>query len=357
MNNWKKCLVHNTDSILDTLRVIDRAALRIACVVDADGVLCGIVTDGDVRRALLKGMDLGQPISRIANASPIFFHPQEEKAYVIREMRRRSIGTAPLVDETGHMVGLVTLDELLTRPVRDNIVVLMAGGLGTRLRPLTDKMPKPLLKVGNKPILQTILESFLENGFHRFYLSVNYKAEMIEQYFGDGSRFGAEIAYIHEKKRMGTAGALYFLPKVDAPIIVMNGDLLTKLDFGEFLDYHAAQRAAATMAVREYAYQVPYGVIDYSGDHIKRIIEKPMQSFFVAAGIYALSPEAVAHVNEERVFDMPDLFNELITDGAKTTFYPIRDYWMDIGRIDDFHQAQDDYEEMFQHDEKGNDVP
>lgn len=349
MKSWKDCLVHDKDTILDTLRVIDRAALKVACLVNEADVLCGIVSDGDVRRALLRGVELSQPIALIANASPVVFHPTDEKPYIIKEMRKRNINAAPLVDAAGHMVGLVTLDELIMRPARDNIVVLMAGGLGTRLRPLTDKVPKPLLKVGSKPILQTILESFIENGFHRFYFSVNYKAEMIERYFGDGSRFGVEISYIHEKKRMGTAGALYFLPKTEMPIIVMNGDLLTKLDFGDFLDYHTAQKAVATMAVRDYVYQVPYGVIDYSGDHIKRIIEKPMQSYFVAAGIYALSPEAVAHVNEERFFDMPDLFNELIEEGAKTTYFPIRDYWMDIGRIEDFHQAQSDYDDVFLH--------
>lgn len=349
MKNWRACLVRETDSIMDTLRVIDLAALQVACVVTDDDILCGIVTDGDVRRAILRGTDMHQAVQTIANRHPIVFHNTDEKSYIISVMKRKVISEAPIVDQDGRVVDLLTLEGLLSAPERDNIVVLMAGGLGTRLRPLTDKVPKPLLKVGSKPILQTILESFIENGFHRFYLSVNYKAEMIEQYFGNGNRFGVEIHYIHERKRMGTAGALYFLPeKIQQPIIVMNGDLLTKLDFGAFLDYHVEQDAAATMAVREYTYTVPYGVIDYDGDRIRRITEKPTQNFYVAAGIYALSPEAVERVDREEFFDMPDLFNQLIQANKKTTIYPIRDYWMDIGRIDDFHQAQDDYGSMFE---------
>ena len=193
------------------------------------------------------------------------------------------------------------------------------------------------------------MESFLDAGFSRFYFAVNYKSKMIEDYFGDGSRFGAEIEYLHERKRMGTAGALYFLPELPKePILVMNGDLLTKVDFGELLDYHIEQGAAATMAVREYSYQVPYGVIDFDGERIEGIREKPSYSFFVNAGIYALSPEAVARVDKEEFFDMPQLFNALVEAGQKTTVYPVREYWLDIGRMDDFERAQAEYGEMFE---------
>ena len=208
-----------------------------------------------------------------------------------------------------------------------------------------------LMKPLSKPILETILENFIDSGFHRFYFSVNYKSEMIEKYFGDGSRFGVEIAYLHENKRMGTAGALYFLPQQPTePVIVMNGDLLTKVDFGEMVDYHLEQEAVATMGVREYSYQVPYGVIHYDGLKITNIQEKPTQNFYVNAGMYVLSPEAVAHITEEKFFDMPDLFNQLIQEKAKTTVYPVREYWLDIGRIDDFKRAQEDYGEVFSED-------
>jgi len=228
------------------------------------------------------------------------------------------------------------------------LVVLMAGGLGTRLRPLTAEIPKPLLKVGDKPILETILLSFIECGFHRFALAVNYKSEQIEAYFGDGQNFGAEIEYLHEEKRLGTAGALSLLTeKPTEPVFVMNGDLLTKVDFAEFLDYHQNANVAATMGVREYSWQIPYGVIETENGQITRITEKPTHTCYVNAGLYTLSPAAVALVKSGVYLDMPDLFGELISRREKTTVYPIRDYWLDIGRMDDFRRAQSDYLSVF----------
>ncbi len=345
MENYK---VFQGMTIKETLKVIDSSALQIAFVVDAENRLLGAVTDGDVRRSILRGEDISAPVERIMNVHPVAAPQGTERAALLRLMRSKVIRQIPLVDAENHLVGLAQMDELLYPSKRDNIVVLMAGGLGKRLRPLTDNVPKPLLKVGTKPILETILESFLDSGFHRFYFAVNYKSQMIEDYFGDGSRFGAEIVYLHEKKRMGTAGALYFLPELPKePIIVMNGDLLTKMDFCEFLDYHIEQGSVATMAVREYNYQVPYGVIDFDGERIKGIKEKPSHSFFVNAGIYVLSPEAVAHVAEEEFFDMPQLFEALISEGKKTTVFPVREYWLDIGRMDDFHRAQEEYGGLF----------
>ena len=346
--DWKKTMILPRVSVRDAMQIMDKSALQIAFVVDGENRLLGAVTDGDVRRSILRGEELSAPVERIMNAHPIIARQGMERAAIFRLMTTHGVQQIPLLDGEGRLVGLAQMEELLCHSRRDNAVVLMAGGLGTRLRPLTDKIPKPLLKVGAKPILETILESFLEAGFHRFYFAVNYKSQMIEDYFGDGSRFGAEIEYLHEKKRMGTAGALYFLPKLpDEPIIVMNGDLLTKVDFGEMLDYHVEQNAVATMAVREYNYQVPYGVIDFDGDRIQAIREKPSYSFFVNAGIYVLSPEAAARVDKEEFFDMPQLFDALLADGKKTTAYPIREYWLDIGRMDDFERAQEEYGDKF----------
>lgn len=346
--NWKESVILPTASMKDVMQVMDKSALQIAFVVDNENRLLGAVTDGDVRRSILQGGELSQSVTAIMNAHPIVAPQGTERSALLRLMKAKSIRQVPLVDEENHIVGLAQMEELLYRPQRENAVVLMAGGLGTRLRPLTDKIPKPLLKVGAKPILETILESFLDAGFHRFYFAVNYKSQMIEDYFGDGSRFGAEIEYLHENKRMGTAGALYFLPEIPKePILVMNGDLLTKVDFGELLDYHIEQKAVATMAVREYSYQVPYGVIDFDGERIEGIREKPSYSFFVNAGIYVLNPEAVVRVDKEEFFDMPQLFNVLVEEEQKTTVYPVREYWLDIGRMDDFERAQADYGEMF----------
>ena len=346
--DWKQSVILPMASVKDVMKVMDKSALQIAFVVDAENRLLGAVTDGDVRRSILRGEGLSMPVERIMNTHPIAVRQGTERAAILRLMKARSVRQIPLVDGEGRLVGLAQMEDLLCCPRRDNAVVLMAGGLGTRLRPLTDKIPKPLLKVGSKPILETILESFLDVGFHRFFFAVNYKSQLIEDYFRDGSRFGAEIEYLHETKRMGTAGALYFLPELPKePILVMNGDLLTKVDFSELLDYHIEQRAEATMAVREYNYQVPYGVIDFDGEQITGIREKPSYSFFVNAGIYVLSPEAVARVDKEEFFDMPQLFDELVEAGKKTTVFPVREYWLDIGRMDDFERAQEEYGEMF----------
>ena len=334
-------LISPSVSIKRALEILDLTAKQILFVVDSDGRLLGAVTDGDVRRGILKGCSLETAVSKIMNGTPKSVSVEMDKKDVFRYMKLTEVRHLPVIDAEGHLIDVIAREELLNKPQRDNIVVLMVGGLGTRLRPLTDNCPKPLLQIGQKPILETILDSFIDCGFHRFYLAVNYKAEMIENYFGDGSRFGVEIDYIHEKKRMGTAGALYFLKEQPKePIIVMNGDLLTKVDFAALVDYHNESEATATMAVREYGYQVPYGVINFDGEKIVSIEEKPEQNFFVNAGIYVLSPEAVARVNKEEFFDMPELFNEIIAAGERTTVYPIREYWLDIGRLDEFEKAQ-----------------
>lgn len=344
----EKCKIFLTTTIRETLQILSISALQIAFVIDERHHLLGVVTDGDVRRFLLRGGDLAQTVDDVMNRHPVTAKEGTERAVLLRLMQMHTVRQIPLVDDDNRLVGLAQMEDLIYQRQRDNFVVLMAGGLGMRLRPLTDNVPKPLLKVGQKPILETILGSFLDAGFYRFYFAVNYKAQMIEEYFGDGSRFGAEIQYLHENKRMGTAGALYFLPELPKkPILVMNGDLLTKVDFGELLDYHIEQGASATMAVREYSYQVPYGVIDFDGEKIEAIREKPSYSFFVNAGIYVLSPEAVACVDKEEFFDMPQLFNALVEAGKKTTVYPVREYWLDIGRMDDFERAQEEYGEMF----------
>ena len=352
MRNWKNCKITSDTSLIDTMRVIDKSKLQTALVVDEEDHLLGIITDGDVRRGILKGLPFSAPASEIMNPSPLTVTVNHEKSYVINFLAKHTINQIPVLDEDGRLVNLYRLEELLYTKQRENVVLLMAGGLGMRLRPLTDKVPKPLLKVGNKPILETILENFIAAGFHRFYFAVNYKSEMIEEYFGNGANYGVEINYIHEKKRLGTAGALYFLPKdLENPVVVMNGDLLTNVDFGEFVDYHVEQKASATMGVREYSYQVPYGVIDYDGNLIIQITEKPVMNFYVNAGMYVLSPEVIASVNKEQFLNMPDLFDSLIKDGKKTSIYPIQGYWMDIGQMDEFNKAQSDYEDIFENED------
>ncbi|MCI7477621.1 MAG: alcohol dehydrogenase, partial [Selenomonadales bacterium] len=227
---------------------------------------------------------------------------------------------------------------------KKNKVLLMAGGLGMRLRPLTENCPKPLLRIGDKPILQIIMESFVKEGFLDFYISVNYKSEMIEEYFGNGEHFGVNISYIHEPKRLGTAGAVGLIPDViDEPIIVMNGDLLTNVNFSQLLAFHNNNNAVATMCGREYKIQVPFGVINYDNWEIKSLEEKPMLTNFVNAGIYVLNPDVVKAVKKDEYLDMPDLFTQLISENKKVLVFPLRESWLDIGRMEDFERARQEF--------------
>jgi len=348
MNRWHMARIAPERSIRDAIRTIDEGAIRIALVVDGDNRLLGTVTDGDVRRGILHGVALEEPVTRVMNPHPTTARADEGRDTILERMKQTRLHQIPVVDGQGRLVTVEILDELLQARHRDNWVVLMAGGLGSRLRPLTDECPKPLLKVGSKPLLEIILENFLEYGFRTFYISVNYKAEMVQAHFGDGSRWGIEIRYVHEDRRLGTAGALSLLPgRPTQPLIVMNGDLLTKVNFQHLLDFHAEHRARATMCVREYDFQVPYGVVRIDHHRILGIDEKPVQRFFVNAGIYVLEPEALDLIPPATYFDMPELFTNLIGRQQETAVFPIREYWLDIGHMDDFARANGDFPEVF----------
>lgn len=282
------------------------------------------------------------------NPEPTVAKADEGREAILAMMKRKGLHHIPLVDEARCVVGLETLDELIQSRKKENVVVLMAGGLGSRLRPLTDGIPKPMLRVGSKPLLETILENFIEHGFNRFYISVNYMAEVVKSYFGDGSRWGVDIRYLQEDQRLGTAGALSLLPeKPAAPFFVMNGDLLTKVNFSQLLDFHTSHRAQATMCVREYDFQVPYGVVKIDDHRITGIDEKPVQRFFVNAGIYVLEPKSLELISHNTYFDMPTLFEKLIEMKNETSAFPIREYWLDIGHLADYDRANVEFREVF----------
>jgi dTDP-glucose pyrophosphorylase len=348
MEDWRQISVHPNQTIREALQVIDEGGVQIAIVADGKDRLRGVATDGDIRRGILDEIDLDAPVRSVMNEDPVTARPQEDRQSLIDRMRARRIHQIPLVDDNGRIVGIEVLDDLLEPETRPNPVVLMAGGLGTRLRPLTEDCPKPLLEVGDQPILETILEGFIAHGFHRFYFSVNYKSGMIEDYFGDGSDWGVDISYVHEDKRLGTAGPLSLLPeRPEETMIVMNGDLLTKLNFAHLLDFHREHGAAATMCVREHETQVPYGVIETDDQYMEGIEEKPTERYFVNAGIYVLEPETLDHVPENEFFDMPDLFERIIEEGREATVFPVREYWQDVGRKEDFRRVNGEYEEIF----------
>lgn len=347
MKIWKDIVVQPETPLRETIARIDASAIQVALIIDSEGRLAGSLTDGDIRRAILRGQNLQTPTAEVMNPHPIAISVHTPHDEMLALMRRHSIHHLPLLDDAGKVAGLVTLDDLIGAEERPNWVVLMAGGLGTRLHPLTKNCPKPMLHVGGKPILETILDGFIEQGFRQFFFSVNYQAEMIKGHFGDGDRWGAKFDYLYESKRLGTAGALSLLPEATEPIVVMNGDLLTQASFTDLLNFHTGHGAVATMAVREYDFQVPYGVVRVEDANILAIEEKPVHKFFVNAGIYVVSPEALAHIPPDTFFDMPTLFQRLIELGLTTAAFPLREYWLDIGHMSDFEQAQVDASTMF----------
>ncbi|MFZ2959197.1 MAG: nucleotidyltransferase family protein [Candidatus Ozemobacteraceae bacterium] len=344
---WKRGIVLESAKILDVMRNIDTSVLQIALVVDADKKLIGVVTDGDIRRGILRGISLDMPVSRIMNKRCSTVRPETGREEVLRLMKTKALRQIPIVNEVGKLFGLHLIDDLLTGHLKENQVILMAGGMGTRLGKLTEQCPKPLLRVGEKPVLETILENFIEFGFHRFFFSINYKAEMIEEYFGTGEKWGVTIEYLRERRRGGTAGALGMLPKPDQPLFVMNGDILTKVNMQYLLDFHQTHKAQATMCVREFRFQVPYGVIQADRRHLVAIEEKPDQRFFVNAGIYVLDPSVLDLVKPNQYLDMPDLFKRILRKKQETLVFPIREYWIDIGKRDDFDRAQSEFGDVF----------
>ncbi|NQU61764.1 MAG: CBS domain-containing protein [Rhodospirillales bacterium] len=346
---WQATLIAPGKTVRDAIETIQNSGGQICLVAGDDRVLLGTITDGDVRRGLLNGLDLDTPVEKVMNKKPHSISPNADPAKVQALMKKDLLRQIPAVDEQGRVVGLYHINDFESGQIsRNNWVVLMAGGLGTRLKPLTEDNPKPLLPVGDKPILETILEGFIEQNFRKFYISVNYKAAAIKVHFGNGEKWGVEIRYLEEKTRLGTAGALQLIPETpDHPLFVMNGDLLTRVNFQDLLEYHLGHDAKATMCVREYDLQVPFGVVDIKNNRIQDIDEKPLQRFFINAGIYVLDPDLIGLIPEGKQFDMTDLFGRAAEEGHSTAAFPIHEYWLDVGRIDDLEQANLEFDKNF----------
>jgi dTDP-glucose pyrophosphorylase/CBS domain-containing protein len=346
--DWKKSTISEHCSIQDAMENIGSCSLGITLVLNKEGKLLGVVTDGDIRRGLLKKLTLDSAVSSIMEKNPVTVNCGDDDTFTLSILEKNQVEHVPVLDNNNVVVGIKTLKSLLSKPKFDNWVVLMAGGLGTRLRPLTNDCPKPLLQVGKKPILQNIIELFIKGGFSKFYISVNYKAEMLKDFFGNGEKWGIEIRYINEDKPLGTAGALGLLKeKSDLPMIVMNGDLLTKVDFKNLLEFHRSNNSQATICVREYDMKIPYGVVEATGHKFEGVVEKPTHKFFVNAGIYVLSPNMVEKIKPNEYKDMPSLIQEGKDSGDSISVFPIYEYWLDIGRFDDFNRAQLEVGELF----------
>jgi dTDP-glucose pyrophosphorylase len=348
MKNIENIKLTSNATIKEALEIIDNGAMQIALVVDENDTLLGTLTDGDIRRGLLKGLDLNSSIESVIFTTPTLAKISDTKEEILKLALSKKLHQIPIVDNDGKIVGIQEIEELIKPKEKTNKVVLMVGGLGTRLRPLTENTPKPMLKVGNKPILQTIVEKFAEYGYRNIVMCVNYKSHIIQDYFGDGSSFGVSIEYILEEQRMGTAGALSLLKdKPKEPFFVMNGDLLTNVNFDHLDNYHTSNHSIGTMCVREYDFQVPYGVVNIDGSRILSIEEKPTHKFFVSTGIYMLSPEVLDYIPQNQFYDMPTLFEKLISENKNAVSFPLREYWLDIGRIEEYKKANEEYDEVF----------
>jgi dTDP-glucose pyrophosphorylase len=342
MKNIEKIKISAKSTIKEALRAINSGAVKIALIVNDDNQLLGTLSDGDIRRVLLRSKTLDDTIEGIYSRNPIIAYERHSGEELLRLCSMNRVSHVPIVGDDKQIIDLFFLDEELLKEY-ENTVVLMVGGLGKRLRPLTDNTPKPMLKVGGKPILQTIIEGFSKHGFTNITMCLGYKSSVIQDFFQDGSRFGVNIDYIVEDQRMGTAGALTLLKKKpNKPFFVMNGDLLTNVNFEQMLDFHGLNNSQATMCVREYEIEVPYGVVSIKGDNICSIKEKPIHSFFVNAGIYLLEPECIDLIPESEFYDMTSLFEQLIVENNKTVSFPLQEYWLDIGNHSDFSKAQND---------------
>jgi len=349
MYDWKEVILKPSDTIEKAILTLNCEALGILMIADSDNRLIGTVTDGDIRRALVGRSGMDTELVDIMQKKPTTATVKESRLVILDLMKRNGIDQMPILDIDGKIVGLETLHHLLENKKYDNPVFLMAGGFGSRLKPLTDETPKPLLKVGSKPILETILKQFIEFGFHNFFVSTHYKAEMVRDYFGSGSQWGVRIEYVHEDKPLGTAGSLGLLPSdlSDLPILMMNGDLLTKVNFNQLLSYHIEQGGIATVCTREYDFQVPYGVIETNNYNVTNITEKPIHKFFVNAGIYVLESDLVSMVDGLGYLDMPNLLEQQIKNNKQVNTFPIHEYWLDIGQIDEFERANQEISTVF----------
>ncbi|GAA0611241.1 nucleotidyltransferase family protein [Brevundimonas kwangchunensis] len=348
MRPWEQALIGPGANYRDALKAIDATGKGMALIVDDDRRLLGVLSDGDLRRALIRGAGLEDRAIEGANREPVCIDQHQDRAATLTLLRAHSLRQLPVLDEDRRVVGLTTISDFLNIPVRTNPVVIMAGGKGERLAELTRNTPKPMLKVGPRPILDTIVGSLAAQGFRHFWLAVNYKADQIERHFGDGSHLGLRIGYLREDKPLGTCGALSLLPPQSEPLVVTNGDVLTQVDYGHVLDSHLEAGTTATVVVRDYQMQVPFGVVNAEDGRILRIDEKPTQSYTISAGSYVLSPLALGLIPADTYYDMPSLVADMIAKGIPVRQQRAEGYWMDIGRPPDYAQANADFGAVFE---------
>lgn len=331
-------------SITEAVRRLDLAGTGALVLRDAEGNLRGLLTDGDVRRALLRGVSFDEPCQGIATADPFRVEEGISAAGALEVMNAHDVNHLPVVDARGSLAGLLLRRDLVDVDATAVSAVIMAGGFGTRLRPLTDAVPKPMLPVGDRPLLERTIGRLRDAGIRQLNVTTHHLAEQITSYFGDGKAMGVQIRYVPEERPLGTCGGLRLVDEPTGPLLVINGDILTGVNFGDLVGFHRKAGADATVCVRKYDVQVPYGVVEVDGTWLRRIREKPSVGFFVNAGIYLLEPSVQRYIPDGERFDMTELIGRLLTEGKKVATFPIVEYWLDVGQPADYAQAQRDVE-------------
>ena len=334
-------------TVRECMAVIDKNKQGIALIVDAQGRLTGTITDGDIRRFILAGHSIDNSVASVMWTKPLTAPLGTSEKELKELMNKHLVRNIPIIDTNGCPSKIINLRDIVSEEDVCQFAVIMAGGKGKRLKPITENMPKPMIKVGNKPILENIINYLKESGIVNIYISLNYKADIIENYFEDGSEYGVKISYLKEGKELGTAGALTLLPEIpSSPLLVINGDVVTKTNFLRLIEFHKQRRCVMTVAATQYTLNIPFGVLNTSGHYLLGIEEKPEQRFLCNAGIYMLNPEALPLIPEDTEFDMTDLIKELVRKGLPVTTFPIHESWVDIGHMDDLRKAQNDLEEF-----------
>jgi dTDP-glucose pyrophosphorylase len=337
---WRQAILSINSSIEDAIHILNMAALKIVLVIDEIGTLIGTISDGDIRRGLLQGLTLKSPIESIIHFDPIVVNAELNRDAVVKLMKTNKIQQIPIVDQKRQVIGLHLWDEMSAPPARSNIMVIMAGGKGTRLHPDTENCPKPMLLIGGKPILEHIIARAKVEGISHFVFAIYHLGNMIEEYFGNGERFGVKIEYLREDLPLGTAGALSLLhPIPDSAFIVTNGDVITDVHYGELIDFHQQHQAKATMAVRAHEWQNPFGVVETRGIEIIGYEEKPIFRSQINAGVYVIEPSVLELLQTAEACDMPTLFERLKLKSEKVAAYLIYELWLDIGRPADLVEA------------------
>ena len=349
--NVLKYFLGPEDKVIRAIEIIESCDDKIAIVVDQDQKLLGVITDGDIRRGFLRGITISDLAVNVMSVDPVVANKEDLKKSRdgLKEIiERKGVLQLPVIDNNKRVIGLINPKKFIHTNKKNNTILIMAGGYGRRLGDLTKETPKPMLELDGKPILLRIIEKFKAHGFENFVISVFFKAEVIKNYFKDGSSIGVNIAYSDELQELGTAGSLNYLKNQSEPILMINGDILTSANFDSLLNYHNEQQAKITVCGTRYEYQIPYGVIEYDGAEIKSISEKPLHRFYVNSGIYVIDPECINYISSLKKVDMNHFVEAVIANKERVIMYPLHEIWIDIGNRDQFLQAQEISKTLYQ---------